>query len=101
MTQVSANEIHCHQGNCQAGTMAIMITGTLSAADNDQPTTQMPQLEIWVTRTLGRQCGVVAGLLDGLDQVLSGCATAGMNRRLLRRIVDRGIDTFDAVELLL
>ena len=68
---------------------------------NDQPTTQLPQLEIWVTRTLGRQCGVVAGLLDGLDQVLSGCATAGMNRRLLRRIVDRGIDTFDAVELLL
>ena len=30
---VRAKEIHCHQGNCSAGTIAKMITGRLSTAE--------------------------------------------------------------------
>ena len=30
---VSAKEIHCHQGNCSAGTIAMMITGRLRIAE--------------------------------------------------------------------
>ena len=101
MTQVRAKEIHCHQGNCQAGTIAIMITGRLSAAVMISRRRSCRSSRSGITRTLGRQCGVVAGLLDGLDQVLRGGAAADMNGRLLRRVVDRGIDAFDPVELLL
>ena len=30
---VSAKQIHCHQSNCHAGTIASTITGTLSTAE--------------------------------------------------------------------
>src|SRR6186997_3138982 len=83
-TQVRANEIHCHQGNCQAGTIAITITGRLSAAV-----------------MISRQRRAVTGLFDRLDQGLRRGAAGCVDRRLLRRVIDGGVDTFESVELLL
>ena len=68
---------------------------------NDQPAAQLAQFKIGVPRTLGRQRRTVTGLLDRLDQGLRRGAAGCVDRRLLRRVIDGGVDTFESVELLL
>ena len=99
---VSASDSHCQYVNCSAGTIAIAITGTVSARRDQQPLPKRRRRVLVSGGSTGLgQMRLVAGLLDSRHQLLWRDGVAVLDAGLLGGEVDRRGHPVKLVELLL